>query len=84
MGVSFGVPRASLIPVTTKTPAVGAAILTYENSSGTRSGHVGVVTAVDETKKTVTFVEANYVSCTVTVRTLARNDSRIRGYWARF
>jgi len=79
MGVVFGTRSAAAIPVRSKVPVENSAILTWENSRGTSSGHVGVT--LYWTEKDVTFIEANYTPGQVTIRTMALNDPRLRGFW---
>ncbi len=66
---------AKNLPITSKTPSVGAIMVTSESYAG----HVALVIGVTDT--TVTIKEANFVPCQKDERTLNINDKRIKGYY---
>ncbi len=79
-GALKGIGWARNHPMNTQTPQVGAIVVTTENSAGTNSGHLAVVTKV--TDDGIYVKEANYVPCTITYdRFIAFSSGLIRGYW---
>lgn len=62
-------------PINSVTPRPGGVVVTREG----RVGHVGVVTSVND--NSINIIEANYVRCRLTERTLPLNSSVIRGYY---
>jgi surface antigen len=56
-------------------PVVGGVVITNESSAG----HVAIITAVREDSFDV--IEANYVRCQVTTRTIPKDYKLIIGYW---
>lgn len=80
LGVSFSVGLAKNHPMNTKTPSVGDIVVTHESSAGWNTGHLAVVTAVQE--KGIVVSEGNYVRCKETHgRFISFSSGLIRGYW---
>lgn len=75
IGSTSSTGLAKDIPITTKTPFVGAIVITYESASG----HAALVTALEGS--TIVLEENNYESCRTTYdRKLSIHSPLIKGY----
>jgi hypothetical protein len=70
----LGYGAAKNYPVSSKTPQIGAIIITYESNSG----HMGIVVGIEENY--VIIDDYNYKKCGHTIRKLPINSSLTKGY----
>ncbi len=66
-------------PINSQIPVVGGVVVTSESFPGTNTGHVAFILSVGP--ESIEVVEANFVHCKKTTRTIKLNDPAIKGFW---
>jgi hypothetical protein len=74
-GFSRSIGYARNWPKNTTAPQVGGVVITNES----RAGHVAYITGLNS--ESIEVIEANYVKCKVSTRTIPLNSKIIMGFW---